>query len=84
MICLYLKYRSLIFGSVVAFSLFNRSIDLIVAKEKIRPCRFITIGLILKLKYGCYLIVYPVSIAIDKPLSRCYHLADTGDFGLSE
>ncbi|KAL2984944.1 hypothetical protein AAZX31_12G120700 [Glycine max] len=61
-----------------------RSIDLIVAKEKIRPCRFITIGLILKLKYGCYLIVYPVSIAIDKPLSRCYHLADTGDFGLSE
>jgi len=39
---------------------------------------------ILRLKYGCYLIVYPVPIAISKPLTRCYQLADPGDFGLSE
>jgi len=84
LICLYLKQRSLIFGSLLLFPCSIDPFVWIVAKETLRPCRFITDGLILRLKYGCYLIVYPVPIAISKPLTRCYQLADPGDFGLSE
>lgn len=67
----------LFFGFVIAFFLFNRPINKLAVREQHQVFRFITVGLILRLKYCCYPIVYPVPIAIDKLLTRCYRCSES-------